>query len=1085
MPETTGDPVGLIPGRSTPPADVTTASSPRPFVGRSHELRLFDRLFGAAAHGRGALAVVTGVAGVGKSQLGDEAVDRARALGLRTASERCWVEGGAPALWPWQPIMADLCGAEAAGLLAAHGGHGTVDPDRFLRFVAATEQLRRATLRQPACVVIDDIQAADTGTVLLTRFVARSVARLRLVLIVTRRTGTATTPDVDRLLDEIEREAAAVLPLRGFDLADTEAFLAAHGCGPYDADDLRAVHRLSDGSPLYLRRVAVPGGPSPAGTEPLCLRAAIDETLDRLQPDALHVLGMCTVLGHTASLPEAADVAGVEPAALREVLEAAATAGLADLAPPDRFSFAHDLVRTALEERTAGNRLLDAHAAAGALLIGPVNTPDTQVRAAHHLLHAAPRSPADTERAVAACRAAARSLVDNFAYEQADEMLTAAGRLQPAATGAFLVEWAEAALLCGRLAEARRRFDQASTVARHDRDPCLLADAALGMGGVWVAERRAPVERAQVLGRQRAALAALPAAEVGRRCRLEARLHAEAVYDGAPLAPLLEALDAARHSGDPRARAEALSLVHHCMLAPEHTRNRLALADELTTVASEAGLGVLSLMGLCWRAVNLFLAGRPDAVRALADLRERADALSSRNIIYLVEVLDVMLRIRSGRLDDAEQAAEACHQLGAAVGDIDAFAYLSAHILAIRWMQGREAELVDLADEAAGSPTLVQSEFALRATAAILAARAGRRDQAQAALEHLSAQGLAALPRSSTWLTGIVAIVETAAELGDTKVLGEAYDLLLPFADLPVMPSLAVACLGSTHRALGVAAAARGEEDLAIGHLEQAVTANRHLGNRPMTAICQAELAQALVGRGQGDDLARADDLWAVAVPAARAMGLTGRLAAWERCQASTGTVAGGAVAAARGEIRREGTGWIIGVDDHHVPVPDLVGMRYLAQLLTHPGQPIAALELAAEGPVPAEPSHQPVLDGAAQAAYLARGRQLAERLAAAEADHDREAVAALQAELDALVDHVEAASGVAGRSRTFAGPAERARTAVRKAIRRAIDHIDTAHPGLADLLRATVSTGFTCLYTEAPHHPVRWSTTRHRPTTP
>ena len=52
--------------------------------------------------------------------------------------------------------------------------------------------------------------------------------------------------------------------------------------------------------------------------------------------------------------------------------------------------------------------------------------------------------------------------------------------------------------------------------------------------------------------------------------------------------------------------------------------------------------------------------------------------------------------------------------------------------------------------------------------------------------------GLAALPRSSTWLTGIVNIVEAAASLGDAELAREAYSLLEPYADRPAMPSLAV-----------------------------------------------------------------------------------------------------------------------------------------------------------------------------------------------------------------------------------------------------------------------------------------------------
>jgi hypothetical protein len=184
----------------------------------------------------------------------------------------------------------------------------------------------------------------------------------------------------------------------------------------------------------------------------------------------------------------------------------------------------------------------------------------------------------------------------------------------------------------------------------------------------------------------------------------------------------------------------------------------LQVAEELIDVASEADLGVLALMGLCWRTVDLFQLADPRATRALEDLRQRADALACQSILYIIEVLGVMLLLRAGQLDDALARAVQAYELGTAVGDIDAFAYLGAQTVAIRWMQGREAELLDLVEQAASSPTLIQLEFAFRAAAAHVAARAGLLERARTTLDTLAGAGLAALPRSSTWQTGMTAI---------------------------------------------------------------------------------------------------------------------------------------------------------------------------------------------------------------------------------------------------------------------------------------------------------------------------------------
>ena len=151
---------------------------------------------------------------------------------------------------------------------------------------------------------------------------------------------------------------------------------------------------------------------------------------------------------------------------------------------------------------------------------------------------------------------------------------------------------------------------------------------------------------------------------------------------------------------------------------------------------------MLTLIGLCWRAADLFLLGEPGAEAALAELRLRADALQCRSILFMVRAMEVMLTIRAGQFAQAEEVASACFALGNEVGDVDALAYYGAHLVAIRTFQGREAELADLAASIATSPTLIERECAFGFAAALFALRAGQPQQAQALLERLNRDGL-------------------------------------------------------------------------------------------------------------------------------------------------------------------------------------------------------------------------------------------------------------------------------------------------------------------------------------------------------
>src|SRR2546429_5075450 len=570
------------------------------FVGRSRELERVERALADAARlGQGRLMMVAGEAGIGKARFCEECAARARTAGSTVVWGRCWADGGARPLWPWQSILAGLRGAEAASLLDGDAGLRRVDPERFARFVAVGDELAAACADSPVCLVLDDLQAAEPGALLLARFVARALHRLPLVLLTTRRTGESERDEeVTRLLGELESESALIV-LRAFELHETSAFVLGHG-GDLDQDRLAAVQRVTRGNPLVLRRLLAHGPAASPRTLADGLRGTIQDALERLGPRSARVLELSAVLGLSAAIPEAAAITAARPAAVLEVLRRAGREGLVnDEGMDQRFAFSHDLVREALAARLTPADRLDAHARAASAMADAARggVPDRLARRAHHAVNAAVRSADDALLAVTACREAARSMIRGFAYERAASLLSTAMALceRPdvgPAPASLQVERAQATLLCGRLAEARAQFDLAAAAAEREGEPVLLAQAALGLGGVWANEHRDPVERARVLALQRRALDGLPAAEPVLRCRLVVRQAAEAVFQGGPVDAGFPPVREARQLGDAHATASALSLLHHAVLTAEFTDLCLAIADELIAVASAAGEGV-------------------------------------------------------------------------------------------------------------------------------------------------------------------------------------------------------------------------------------------------------------------------------------------------------------------------------------------------------------------------------------------------------------------------------------------------------------------------------------------------------------
>jgi hypothetical protein len=609
---------------------------------------------------------------------------------------------------------------------------------------------------------------------------------------------------------------------------------------------------------------------------------------------------------------------------------------------------------------------------------------------------------------------------------------------------------AEQSRQTGRLSDARTRFAVALEASREAEDDELFARSALGLGGVWVHEHRSAVERAHIAAVQRQALAMLDD-ESPLAVRLQARIAAEESYLSGDPSAVFEAVRMARKIDDSVALAEALSLAHHCLLGPDYAHERIALAEELIEVSAVSGRSLDATMGLLWRTVDLFLTGDPRADRSLEELKARDLEDCAQ---FTVLAIGVMQAIRAGELDRAETLARECFDFGMAVGDADALGWYGAHLVLLRWLQGRGGELLPFLLEVRESPSLAEPNDAFNSAIAAVAAAEGEVDVARAALQRMRARGFGATRNSSTWLVTLGGIAEAAYHLGDGGLAREVYDLLAPHAALPIMASIAVGCFGSSHRLLGVAAATFHDLDLAVAHLELAVDADIALANRPCLAMSCAALADALQQRGRADDRDRVTALRRRAIETAETAGMPRRAEEWAARLDTFGAI----------ECRREGRAWRWCYDGRTVLVPDSVGMGYLARLVASPGKEIAAVELAGQHENISS-ARQAIADDQAVAAYRRRVGELQAEIDEADDRGDIERATRARAEFDALVDEVRRTTGLLGRPRSFADDVERARTSVQKAIKRAVQRVADADAPLGRELLARVVTGNRCFF--------------------
>jgi tetratricopeptide (TPR) repeat protein len=1069
------------PTPTTPPAPTGTL----PLTGRDLELLEIANSLDHAERGVGSVVLVLGDAGIGKTRLAREAVHQARARGFACAWGSAWAGGDAAPLWPWPSIVEQLGGGESLEVLGRVG-----DTERFSQFRAVARRLEEAAAERPVLVVLDDVHDADAGALLLTRFVTRAMSAAPVTFVLTARPRAHGEPA--DAIDDVARDAVVMRP-GALPRAALGELLRSIG-RPATGARLTELHQLTGGNPLLVHELAIAGPGLDTGVS---MRSVLDRRIDQFDAGTRRVLAAAAVLGRHATERTVADLVTARDAmdatgtveradrdAARDIVEHAVSAGEAGGVltrhADGRIGFTHQLLADALLGHVEPDRRADWRAAAAdTLAASAARNPAADLLAAiaEQRLAAcredvparggddtAGRVTAEARLAAAqdACSAAAAALVGEMAYESAAALLSAAIELGDRAAAAvpvpLVLQLAQSELAAGRLRAARPWFRRAAEVAT---DPDQLAEAAIGLGGIWVHEHRRPVEHAAFMALLDRALDGLIKAGDRRPdlvARLRVRRAAELIYTGRSAgANLQPELGAARSIGDPAVLAECLSLAHHTMLGPAHAFDRGALADELVAVAASAGGDLHALLGVMWRTIDFVLTGDPRADRALADLAERADALQVAAVSFVAQAIDVMRLIRAGRFSDAEIAAETCFALGTEIGDADAFGYFGAHLLNLRWLQCREEEILPFAREVTSSPDLVEGDVTFPAALAVVAAKAGRDDEAAAALARVLGRPASSAAVSSNWLVSMFCATEAAVQLGDRDALRALYDAVAPYAGLPVMGSLGVVCLGSAERILGVAARGMGQLDDAIAHLDSALAHNRRLGNEPMVAITAGDLGTSLLRRGLPGDVELAERYVADAVAALEAMDLGVRA---DALRAEVELLR--REAPASGEATHTGDTWVFVHGTTRVEIADSIGVQRLVQLLARPHRDVPAADLA--GSV-ADTATQPVLDREALRAYRARVDELRADIDEAEADADIARAEFLRDQLDALLEHLSASAGLGGRSRSFAGGDERARVAVRKSLRRVFDEIGAVAPEFGAQLQASIRTGNACRF--------------------
>ena len=325
------------------------------FVGRREPLAFLENEFRLARDGDARVVMLEGDAGIGKTRLIAELGERLGQLAT-VVRGRCEAEIAGP----YDPFVAILRQLEKRGRnRVAHldRASGAVRDDAAFRD-AVLRTLAREAARRPLVCVVDDVHAADAGTLALLGYALRELRGAHVLLILAYRLDDdATDRRLAALRSFATRAGAATVRLDG--LARNEMRHLLQRCAA--ARDVRVppetllqIEEIAEGNPLFAEELlgaAVRHGGVRLDREvPLTARAIAAARLAGAGEDERALLVRAAIVGRTFDAPFLAAIAGRPLGEVAAALQRAVGTGLLEPAGGDAFAFRHELVRRVLAE---------------------------------------------------------------------------------------------------------------------------------------------------------------------------------------------------------------------------------------------------------------------------------------------------------------------------------------------------------------------------------------------------------------------------------------------------------------------------------------------------------------------------------------------------------------------------------------------------------------------------------------------------------------------------------------------------------------------------------------------------------------
>jgi DNA-binding CsgD family transcriptional regulator/tetratricopeptide (TPR) repeat protein/GTPase SAR1 family protein len=617
---------------------------------------------------RGALVLVSGEAGVGKTSLlrrfCAEQTDRVQVF-----------QGACDPLFTPSPLgplveVADSLGGEFAEALAAGS-----DLHELVGALART-----LAARAPAVLVFEDVHWADEATLDVLRVLIRRIEKIgALVILAFRDDELDWSHPLRRTLGELAgRRSVRRIRLTPLSPEAVSELALPHGA---DAGEL---YRTTGGNPFFVVEVLASGG----DRIPTTVREAVLARGARLSPAARSLLEVVALVPPRAELWLLEALLDGPPEQLEECLASGMLRS-----EPSGIVFRHELARLAVQESVAPDRALAIDRGA---LLALADPPDGELDLARLAQHA--EAARDSEAVLTYAPAAAERAQAVGAHREAAAQYARALRfadgLPPGERADLLERQATACYVTDQYDEGIAALERALAIHRAEGDPLREGDVLGRLSGfLWCpgrtaeSERRArdavallePLPPGQELAQayyalaascDRASRSAEGAEWAARSLELAERVGDEAIVVSAlMILSVPEALERARRAGLLWHASEALTILAGSALSACRYDDAARYVAEGLEYTEERGLELSHLYLLAFRARLELDRGRWIEAADSAETVLRIHRTSTTPRIWALCVLALVRARRgdpgwSGLLDEAFGLAEPTSELG-------------------------------------------------------------------------------------------------------------------------------------------------------------------------------------------------------------------------------------------------------------------------------------------------------------------------------------------------------------------------------------------------------------------------------------